>query len=264
MGFRAVAIDIDGTLARADHHVSTRGAGTLTRLQARGVLPILITGRTETAALAIARAAGLTAPVISCNGALVTAPSTGARISEQHFPPPLVDAMVQFAQSHQLVASLWTPGRMFVTADGAVAQLLEAINSQPAQVVDAGGLPQQHVVKAMLGGASAQLDELASDLRADLPLMQRSLDHFYEASPAGAGKWQALRFVLDALAIDPHACLGIADGDTDVEWLTNVGQVVAPENARHAVRAIADQIIGHHDHDAVAEFLERRFDVAAS
>jgi len=81
---------------------------------------------------------------------------------------------------------------------------------------------------------------------------------FFEAAPAGASKAEALHRVLARLRVEPHACLGVGDGDNDVTWLSLVGEPVAVANARPAVKRVATTHIGHHDEDAVAAFLVER------
>lgn len=46
-GIAAVALDIDGTLARDDHQVSPDAIGVLEEFEAAGIRPIMVTGRLE-------------------------------------------------------------------------------------------------------------------------------------------------------------------------------------------------------------------------
>jgi hydroxymethylpyrimidine pyrophosphatase-like HAD family hydrolase len=83
------------------------------------------------------------------------------------------------------------------------------------------------------------------------------MPEFFEAAPAGASKRDSLAQVLSFLGIDPARCVGIGDGDNDLEWLDLVGRAVAVANARPRVIELADEVIGHHDREGVADFLER-------
>ncbi len=56
--------------------------------------------------------------------------------------------------------------------------------------------------------------------------------------------------------LDPSRLIGVGDGLNDVEFLESVGWAVAMENAVPAIKALADQVIGHADTDGLAIFIE--------
>jgi Cof subfamily protein (haloacid dehalogenase superfamily) len=258
---RAVALDIDGTLAGADSMVSARSAKTLEALQRKGVTPIIVTGRTETAAIAVSTGSRLTAPVVSCNGSVVTDPWSRQRFLYSTLDIDTVNHVMAFGADHGLEVVLWNPNDMFAVKSTAGTALLEVINQQAVVITSLDTVPRNDIVKIMLGGSPEQLDGLQDEIARTLPLVKRSLDVFYETTIPGATKWEALSLVLDHLGFAPEECMGIADGDTDVGWLSRIGMPVAVENARPAVQAIASMHIGHHAQDSVAEFLETYFEL---
>lgn len=257
---RVVAVDIDGTLAGADHRVSLRSIEALKSLQLQGVTPVIVTGRTERAALIIARAAGLDSPTISCNGAIVTAGVDGARLREAKFSHEVIQQLMGWtSQRPQLELILWTPEQMLAERRTPSTRLLKEINMQE---VDYGSLSEVNtdsIVKIMIAGSATVLDSLAPVLEAQFSFVHRSLDTFVEGSAPGASKEESLELVLNTLGVRAAECLGIADGDTDIGWLSLVGEPVAVQNARPGVLAVAGRVIGHHADEAVATFLEERF-----
>jgi hypothetical protein len=258
---RAVALDIDGTLAGADYMVSARAALTLEALQRKGVTPIIVTGRSETAAIAVSTRSRLTAPVVSCNGAVVTDPCSRVRLFMATLDEETVNRIMAFGVDQRLETVLWSAEEIFAAESTAMTALLEVINQEPVVIGPLDAVNRKNIVKIMLGGSRERLDALQDEVAAALPLVKRSLDVFYETSNPGATKWEALSLVLDRLGLAPEECMGIADGDTDVGWLTKIGMPVAVENARPAVHAIAAVRIGHHADDAVAQFLETYFEL---
>ena len=130
---------------------------------------------------------------------------------------------------------------------------------EPVTISDAGTLRGTEVVKVMLSGSPPALDAAQEEIRRRIPVMQRSMDRFYESSSPGATKREALRSVLGRIGVPPAQCMGFGDGDTDASWLSEVGTVVAVSNARESVQRLAHIRIGHHAEDAVATFLESRF-----
>lgn len=138
-------------------------------------------------------------------------------------------------------------------------RLLEMVNDEAVLIEPLDPLGRQDVVKVMLSGAPSTLDAVQPQIDDAAPIMRRSMGRFYETSTPGATKKDALRLVLSKLSIEPGECLGIADGDTDAEWLADSGLPVAVSNAMPAARDAAVKHIDHHAEEAVADFLQSYF-----
>jgi len=251
----AVALDVDGTLASDGHRVSDRAIGVLARLEARGILPIIVTGRTEHAALSIATAAGLSAPVIACNGAVVTEPASRTRVTVSTFDPAAIPAIRAQADHAGLQFIAWTADEMRAEARTGFTELLEEVNDEPVVIGPIEDRPHG-IVKVMLAGDDTLLDDRGGPITERLPFIRRSMANFLEGSSPGASKVDALCFVLDRLGITPDATIGFGDGETDVEWLSAIGHPIAMGNARPGVVRIAREQVGDHRDDAVAAYLE--------
>lgn len=259
----AVALDIDGTLAGVDHRVSERTATTILQLAARGVVPIIVTGRTERAAQRLSDRMELSAPIISCNGAVVTDPASKEHLRMVRLDSAVVSRIVAFGQERNLGVIVWTTTGMITDRRDEGADLLEEVNQEPVTVSGLGPAVCSDAVKVMLSGSPPALDAVQAEVRAAIPIMERSMDQFYESSNPGATKREALRQVLDIIGVSADQCLGIADGDTDAGWLSDMGVAVAVSNARASVKNVAHLHIGHHGDESVASFLETHFDLEA-
>lgn len=254
----AVAMDVDGTLAGADHVLSARTRAVVSQLASRGVTAIIVTGRTERSALALARSLGLTAPVIASNGAIVTDPSSAERLKVQAMLPAEALGAVIGAEELGCQPILWTVDHPCGEAESPYTRLLETLLDEPVTLRSLREvIASEPVIKAMIGGSPEQLDAVGPALEAAIPGVERSMPEFYEAAPAGASKKEALDWVLARLGIRHGDCVGIGDGGNDVAWMSSMGRAVAPANARPALLAIADEVIGHHDADGVADYLDR-------
>lgn len=256
----AVAMDVDGTLAGADHVVSRRTAEVVSRLGSHGVTAIIVTGRTERSALALARSLGLTAPVIACNGAMTTDPVSGRRLQVCAIGRAAAEVARASAEAHGCEPVFFTVDHPCAGRESVHTRLLSTLLGEPvaigplAEVID-----HETVVKLMIAGEPDLLDAVGGALEAANVGLERSMPMFYEAAPPGASKREALAQVLGRLGIPPQDCVGIGDGGNDVAWMSSVGRAVAVSNARPAVLAIADEVIGHHADDGVAAYLERAF-----
>ncbi|MFV0406230.1 MAG: HAD family hydrolase [Propioniciclava sp.] len=256
----AVATDVDGTLAGADHQVSRRTQEVVRRLGVRGIPVLLVTGRTELATLRLARLMALTAPVISCNGAVVTDPVTEDRLQVQPMAAAAARAACATAERSGLNPVLFTLDGLWAAHRSAETEVLATLLAEPVRVGPlAPVIASSTVVKLMIGGDPSALDDASPDLRRAIPGLERSMPQFLEAAPTGASKRESLSWVLDRLGIPLRSCVGFGDGGNDVQWLASVGRPVAMANARPAVLAVADEVIGHHAQEAVADYLERMF-----
>ncbi|MFH5820972.1 HAD family hydrolase [Georgenia sp. AZ-5] len=258
---RAIAFDVDGTLAGSDHLVSPRTLRALAELRLAAIEPIIVTGRIVDAATDILAGAGIDGFAIASGGAVAVDTRAAEPLHTATMDSADVGAVVDFAVDRGVEPLVFTATEM-VVAEGSVAyQYLVAANLDAVvRVVPPADLPGDGVTKAMLFGATERLDELDAEVRAALPRMVRSMDNVFEVGPADADKWVALRAVLERLGIAPGQVAGLGDGENDVPWLSRVGWPIAMANAREPVKALARLEIGHHGDDGAAAFVEALLD----
>lgn len=254
---RLIAMDMDGTVAGADHMPSSFTEQVLSRLTPLGIKGVIVTGRSERSALGTSRSAGLTGPVISANGAMVTEPSTGERLWFQRFEPDAARHAVEVAGRLGANPMVWAPEQWFVEReDENTAILTDILEQEPTMLAFDEVIANNPVVKIMLGGSRELLDEIGPELEAEVPGMTRSMDQYYESAPPHATKAEALEFILDRLGISFDQVWGFADGGNDVGWMSLItGRRLAMANARPEVKDVASEIIGHHAEDGVAHYL---------
>lgn len=261
--FRLMAVDVDGTLAGADHQVTDRTIAALSRAERAGLRTVLVTGRFYPSVLEIWNRAGLSAPIIVCGGALILQPPDLTVLHAFPIPNPLVEKGVRIGEELDLDVSLWTERGVWVTRPGLVGDLLTLVNGTPTRVIEPGQeapypFGPVPVLKVLLGGPAEQVDRVAQEAIARLaPLYAaRSMPEFVEATLPEASKGGALQVLLDRLGIDPSEVIAMGDAETDVGMLSLAGMAVVPANAMPAAKAVADRVIGHHDQEGVAAFVE--------
>lgn len=236
--------------------MNSRTLAALGALQRAGVQPVVVTGRSEGEAIRICREAGLTAPTVSCNGALTTDPVTGERLRQVPVQPEMLRTTMNFARAHDLQLLLWTPDGVLAERPSDRTHVLEEINREPVLISPLDEVDPGRVVKVMLTADPARLDAVEPAARAEAPFLERSMGYFLEATNPRATKWQSLRRVLLGLGLEPGDCAGIADGDNDLEWLSRMGLPIAVANARPAVLEVAQAVIGANSEESVAELIE--------
>lgn len=252
-----IAMDMDGTVAGLDHAPSAYTEEVLRKLTPLGIKGVIITGRSERSTLGTARSTGLTGPVVSANGAIVTEPATGERLWLKHIDPDAARHAAAVAVRLGTNPMIWTPDAWFIEhEDENTATLTDILEQTPQFAAPEDVIANHPVVKIMLGGDPQLLDEVGPELEAEVPGMTRSMDQYYETAPPQATKAEALQFILERLGIGLDQVWGFADGGNDVGWLSLVrGRRLAMANARPEVKAVASEIIGHHADDGVAKYL---------
>jgi 5-amino-6-(5-phospho-D-ribitylamino)uracil phosphatase len=258
--FRVLALDVDGTLAGGDGRVSQRAISALGRAEQAGLRVVIVTGRAVPTPLAVWQAAGLSAPLITCGGALTVQPPGLEILDVRVLPEHVVIDALALGTRLGLVVSLWTPTAIWVTELGQIADLLSAINGMPVAELDRlpGAVPPTPVLKVMFGGEPGRVDRVEADLLAELSVAtaSRSMREFVEVTAANVSKERALEAVLERLGVVPGQVIAAGDADNDLGMLRLAGLAIAPGDAMPGPRAEADLVVGPHDADGIAEFIE--------
>lgn len=256
--FRVLALDLDGTLTGADGRVSERTVGVLARAERAGLRVVIVTGRTAPTPLMVWKAAGLSAPLITCGGSITVQPPSLEVLDLRELPADVVTVALTLGKRHALAVSLWTPEAIWMTERGPIADLLARINGQAVRLLGPRDPRPESVVKVMLGGRPADVDRAEVLVVAGLKgsTAARSMPEFIEATPADASKERALATVLERLGVAPAEVIAAGDANNDLGMLRLAGLAIAPGDAMPGARAAADVVVGPHDRDGVAEFLE--------
>lgn len=250
----AVALDLDGTLARADALVSHYAISVLSELQKQQIYPIIVTGRLAASALNIAHAAQLTAPIISGGGGVVIDPTTNEILVHATLPLPTISRLCAIALEYDVQPVAHSTYDVITDRRSRQTDMIEEINQEPAHILPVDQWPTE-LVKFMLVGTATEIDAVQAAIADEFPDMKRSSPEFLEANAPGFTKWESLEGVLNGLGISPQQTAGAGDGETDVEWLSNIGHVIAVDNADPRIQALAHRRLGHHDDDVVARYL---------
>ncbi|WP_378147100.1 HAD family hydrolase [Cnuibacter sp. UC19_7] len=255
-GVRAVALDVDGTIAGGDHRVSPRTADAIRSLAELGIPVILLTGRSRRNTLELAREVGITNLVAACNGAVVFDPVADENVRVVTMAPTDIEVLIGLHRDLDLELTWWTPDDIIVERDGLMRRQLMELNEAEVDVAAVESIDPAQVVKMMLYAAPARLDAATDEILARAPHGTRSMDVFFEFVDPDANKWAALSFLLDRLGVSADDVLGMGDGGNDVAWLSRIGHPIAMGNARDEVIGVTKHRTGHHADDGAAEILE--------
>jgi Cof subfamily protein (haloacid dehalogenase superfamily) len=271
--YRAVMLDLDGTLLDARGQVSPRAHSAISTLQHRGVRVMVATGRcVATARQAIS---GLTLETeLACyNGGVMVDPRDGRWLRHIAFETTLGDAVVSEALATGLDLIVHHEDRKWVppVRHAVMDRLLERSNAVH-RVTDASELPVGDITRvSMIGDQDllyASLARISERLGAvemypyaldDIPCYAGLAAHFADIHPASRGKAEGLDWLEQHYGIARHEVVAFGDHFNDQPMLTAAGLGVAMANAPAEIRALAQRIAPHHDDDGVARVLEELF-----
>ncbi len=257
---RAMAFDVDGTIAGEDSQVSSRTLRALALLPRAGIVPVIVTGRLLPAALSILRDSHVDGYAVACNGAVCARSCDGRLLARTPMPSQMLNDLLDASDRFSLVPSVFSLEEIAVPDDQGPSPDFLAL-SNPGCPLAVRDLRTCEAFKVMFWGRPGRLDELSGPLRHRFPSLERSLPEFFETSAPGANKADTLLALLSRLGIPPEHCVGFGDGGNDVRWLRVIGHPIAMGNARPEVIAFAEEVVGDHRDDAVARWIEDRVEV---
>lgn len=225
-------------------------------LVTQGIPVYLLTGRSRENTLKLARAAGITNEVASCNGSVIFNPVTDENVRVRPMAAGKIAMLRELQQELGLELTWWTPSSIYVDRDGPCRQTLMELNETDVIVADPNTMGASQIVKIMMYADEKTLDAASARILQVDPGASRSMYCFYEFVDAEAHKWAALSHLLGKADIDPRSCLGLGDGGNDVGWLSRIGMPVAMGNARQEVTEVVRHRIGHHDDESAAALME--------
>ncbi|GHI00081.1 HAD family hydrolase [Neobacillus kokaensis] len=254
MNVRAVFIDMDGTLLKASNTISSRNMEAIYGLIHQGVQVFLATGRHYEVTVPYHKELELQTPMICLNGASIHDAVTGKAMQ-------MTTVRVNEERFHHLTAEI--PCNVMIhTATGLYCK---QTNEEIDYWTNVGQIPPRYI--GDLRRATYQ-DVLKYSVRTGAPSPEFSAlfekeaevinwnDGFELVAP-NVSKWSAIKTLLREYGISPNEVAAIGDGPNDLEMLRHAGTGVAMGNASDMVKAAADFVTGHHEHDGLAEFIER-------
>lgn len=274
-----LALDIDGTLLNPCGEITRRVHDAVARAIRSGMLVTLATGRNLRAALPVAEALGIPAPLVVNNGALVIHPASGQVLLHRPLGPATANRAVALLQQLGMAVflsrlSLTEPDlfyerppalpeadfRMGRAADQVqlvenLAEIAEAVQPLKVMTLDR---------TAAVESAAQHLERCLSDQCHLLVTPERPGCALLEVSAPGVNKAAGLERLAGLYGIHPNEIVAFGDNRNDLEMLQFAGLGVAMGNASEEVRAVARAITATNGEDGVAQFLEAHILQAAS
>lgn len=269
--YRALVLDLDGTLITDAGTIHARTLTALQRVATRGVRVMVATGRSELGVRAVLAELGFDTPAIVFNGAGLWCPREERLLEERLLSDRVVARCFAYAERTQLLPVLQLAGVKYSPPprdelEGLALSGLEGLRHLPF-----AELPREYVIRVTFFSARhADSGALASEIEAAIaqPL---HVTHFplnalathraspllvVDIQPPSRGKGEALRVLEERYGIPAAEVVAVGDADNDLPMLAGAGLGVAMGNAMPNARAVARRTIGDNNGDAIARLIE--------
>jgi Cof subfamily protein (haloacid dehalogenase superfamily) len=268
MSYQLLLFDLDETLLNVARTIDPHNLKVLRKLMQDNVWVSFATGRSPRCASQYAELLQPNAPLIHFNGAVVRDHKTGQILAQDSLPIKDALAALRVGADLEIHANLYLDDDILIAKRTPISEESEIKDGVPHTVV---GDLAEHLTKS--GRAPTKILFIGDP--ALFPrftnLLQQAFEHecalvnsepdYMEVLPVGVNKATGAASLAAHLGISLEDVIAFGDNKNDIEMLTECGLGVAMGNCHEALRAQADKVIGDHDSDAIAVFLEEQFDL---
>lgn len=263
---KMIALDLDGTLALADHQVSPATREALAHLHSDGVEVIIATGRRYRTTRFVIDNLGFDVYAVCNGGSLVKRPDQTTFYSDTFDVRPIVELardmkLTVFAQrdAHD------HGGADFVIDSGtewnADTHLHHQRNREWCETSDLLASEEEYLVCGLMGNES-ELTALAHALESHAPEHKAivvphtmSNDAYCEISPRHIDKWHGISALRNHLELEPENVCAVGDQLNDIAMIKAAGHGVAMSNGHEDLHQIASFICGHNEEDGILDVI---------
>lgn len=265
MGYKLLALDLDGTLTNSKKEITEHTLQTLIEAQEQGVKLILASGRPTYGVAPLADKLQLNryeGYVLSYNGGEIVDWKTGEMMYKNLLDPQVLPYLYQCAKDNGF-AIVTYDGKYILTENPDDEYVLkEAIlNVMQIKRVDNFLEAIKHpVAKCLITGEPTRLALLEKEMRQHLAGKMgvfRSEPYFLELVPEGIDKAESLAVLLKEIGIVREELIAIGDGFNDQSMIQYAGLGIAMGNAQDVVKQHADWVTLTNDEDGVAYAVEK-------
>ncbi len=256
---RMVAIDIDGTLLNSRRQVTDGVRGALRRAQDAGIVICLASGRLIPTLMPVAAQAGVTGPVVTCNGAYAEM-EDGETVFSAHLSPEVVSELLDYAETAGITANLYQPRRVLSNRESPYLDMYRSRTGATPLVMSCAKLKHEPATKMIFINEPAvnerDAQHFAPSAAGGKFHLTVSEPIYLEFLPPHVNKGVGVQAVALRLGLEAHEVAAIGDYLNDLEMIAWSGLGAAMASGAEALQDLADLVVAGNDEDGVAEFLD--------
>ena len=225
---------------------------------------IAVTGRMVQSVRQALEPAGVRAPVICYQGAVVV-DADGRWLRHEPLPVELARETIAALAEEGYSPNVYVDDELYVASDTEQARAYAHLNRIEFHVVgDLLDWLEEPPTKLVAVGDPAALDDLEPRMKrrfGDREFISKSLPHFLEFAEAGVTKGAGLDFLSERLGFTKADAIAFGDGENDIELVEWPDYGIATANANERVKAIARWVCPSAEEEGVAQVLEALLDL---
>ncbi len=268
--YDAILFDLDGTLLDPASRVTLRTYRAVQALLASGMEVMICTGRSVAGTTSIHRGLGLKTPVAAYNGSWIGWP--GRRPWRFLTIPESLLASIESAEEVASFSFRHNGMRKFtVRRDHGMHERIAKWYENVITVTDPRALPTKDLMRVSCyfddaDCVEAGWDALGPAARDGLRVQSYPMRIFYEFQDTDLqlgeiqlhtrGKAEVFDYLASERGIPAARTIAVGDQLNDLSMLASAGLAVSVGNGVPEVQAVADLVIGPHDEDGIAAWIE--------
>lgn len=264
--YKAVALDLDGTILTSDNRITEKTKIILTKLRKKGIKVFIATGRTLSTSQPVKDKLGLKIPLITNNGSRVY-DENNILLKEYSISAETMEKILNLERLPHIHLNIYENERWYVEKENYNEDVMKYQDSNNFyyELTDFEKFRGKNVTKLVYMGEYEELsvlDEKIKIINSNLKTMF-STEFSLEVINAETSKAAALTAILEKERIKLEEIIAFGDGFNDYEMLKNAGKACIMGNAHYKLKESlpAIEVIGTNDEEAVANYLKSLYEL---
>lgn len=265
--YKAVFIDMDGTLLKSDHTVSDANKQAIQQLLEKGILVVLISARPLHGILPISKQVVTdNMPVVSLNGGYIV--HNNEIIYQSAVSLPDTITIHKELMGYQVSPMYYSQMEWFAEMDNDRIKKEQKITAVKIKIQPFHETLQQWEEqksgpnKILIAGDKEliiNIEQRLNELHQGKLNIYKSQATYLEVMSLEASKANAIQFLISKYAIDKKEIIAIGDNYNDKGMIEFAGMGIAMGNAPEEIKLVADYVTDTNNNDGVAKALHHLF-----
>lgn len=259
--YKLVALDIDGTLINNEGVVTPKTLAAIKKCIRQNVLVTISTGRPIQGVKQFIAKLGLSAPIITYNGAMIVDSNSDEILFHKSLKTEDAMKVLELSKATDANIIVWCNNQLYVRRMDERSKHYEEIAKTKASLIESEHqLAESGITKILwydtVENTNEHMISLQGKVTEDVNFCT-SRPNFLEFFNGEVSKAEAMAFIGSHYDIKQEEMMAIGDGLNDLSMIEYAGLGVAMGNAHEGVKAIADYITSSNEEDGIARVLEK-------
>ena len=265
MGYKLIAMDLDGTLNNDQKVITEKTKTALMAAQRKGIRLALASARPSPGLFKerdILRLQDYKGILMSYNGGRIVDAETGKVLFETSMDLEETKQVLRKLEDLPVTPILDDGAQFYVTDKNGYKVDYECKNNNMvcAEVENLADFLEFAPIKILMSVQPEELAEVQKQIADFLPeslTVVQTAAFYLEVIPKVINKGQGIRDICKVLGIEPAEVVSFGDAANDIPMLEAAGMGVAMGNAQEAVKQAADMVTLSNNEDGIAAALEK-------